>query len=101
MNKYTKIITALIVAVVWMTSISKVRAGESTTLSPRQKGIIPIAAFTASGNLPKLEAALIKGLDAGLTVNEIKEILVHSYAYAGGSSLLHVGKSNFSLPAIR
>ena len=52
-------------------------------LSTQQQSIIPIAAFTASGNLEKLKSALHAGLDAGLTVNEIKEILVHLYAYTG------------------
>ena len=42
-----------------------------------------IAAFTAGGELPRLEQALNQGLNAGLTVNEIKEILVQMYAYAG------------------
>jgi len=45
--------------------------------------MIPIAAFTANGDLEKLRTALNEGLDAGLTVNEIKEVLIHLYAYAG------------------
>lgn len=53
------------------------------TLSTKQQSIIPIAAFTANGDLDKLKTALQEGLAAGLTVNEIKEILVHLYAYAG------------------
>jgi 4-carboxymuconolactone decarboxylase len=52
-------------------------------LSAKQHSIIPIAAFTANGDLEKLRTALHAGLDAGLTVNEIKEILVQMYAYAG------------------
>ena len=52
-------------------------------LSTKQQSIVPIAAFTANGDLDKLRTALNDGLDAGLTVNEIKEILVHLYAYAG------------------
>ena len=52
-------------------------------LSTKQQGIIPIAAFTAIGDLDKLKTALQEGLAAGLTVNEIKEILVHLYAYTG------------------
>ena len=52
-------------------------------LSAQQQRIIPIAAFTANGDLAKLSTALHAGLDAGLTVNEIKEILVQMYAYAG------------------
>jgi 4-carboxymuconolactone decarboxylase len=52
-------------------------------LSAKQRGIIPIAAFTATGDQERLRTALTEGLDAGLTVNEIKEILVQMYAYAG------------------
>ncbi len=52
-------------------------------LSAKQHSIIPIAALTANGDLDKLRPALHAGLDAGLTVNEIKEILVQMYAYAG------------------
>lgn len=52
-------------------------------LTPRQRGIVAISAFTASGALDALEPALHEGLDAGLTVSEIKEVLVQLYAYAG------------------
>jgi 4-carboxymuconolactone decarboxylase len=52
-------------------------------LSTKQQSIIPISAFTAIGDLAKLRTALHDGLDAGLTVNEIKEILAHLYAYTG------------------
>ena len=44
---------------------------------------MPIAAFTAVGQLPQLRKALTDGLDAGLTISEIREILVQLYAYAG------------------
>ncbi|HEY4327178.1 MAG TPA: carboxymuconolactone decarboxylase family protein [Mucilaginibacter sp.] len=53
------------------------------TLDTRQQGIVLISAFTAKGNLAKLKEALNIGLDAGLTVNEIKEVLVQLYAYCG------------------
>lgn len=56
---------------------------DAHTLTARQQGIVPIAAFTANGNLGSLRTALNNGLDAGLTVNEIKEVLVQLYAYAG------------------
>jgi alkylhydroperoxidase/carboxymuconolactone decarboxylase family protein YurZ len=52
-------------------------------LNAKQKAIIPISAFTASGNINKLKTALNEGLDAGMTVNELKEVLVQMYAYAG------------------
>ncbi|MGE4578771.1 MAG: carboxymuconolactone decarboxylase family protein [Desulfuromonadales bacterium] len=53
------------------------------TLDQKQESIMTIAAFTANGDLAKLKASLNEGLDAGLSVNEIKEILVQMYAYAG------------------
>lgn len=52
-------------------------------LTVKQQSIIPIAAHTAKGKLQQLKPALNKGLDAGLTINEIKEVLVHLYAYCG------------------
>lgn len=52
-------------------------------LSPRQQRIVVVAALTAKGDLPNLQPALAQGLDAGLTVNELKEVLVHLYAYCG------------------
>jgi alkylhydroperoxidase/carboxymuconolactone decarboxylase family protein YurZ len=64
-----------------MSEAQKVDAHQA--LSAKQQRIIPIAAFTANGDMDKLKTALHAGLDAGLTVNEIKEILVQMYAYAG------------------
>lgn len=55
----------------------------SETLSARQRAIPLIAAFMATSDMPRLHAALNQGLDAGLTVNEAKEVLVQLYAYAG------------------
>lgn len=52
-------------------------------LDKKEQSIIEISALTAIGDNEKLEIALIKGLDNGLTINEIKEILVQIYAYAG------------------
>lgn len=49
----------------------------------KQQAIIPIAAFSANADLTKLRSALHVGLDFGLTINEIKEILVQLYAYCG------------------
>ncbi|CAL1518859.1 hypothetical protein MMC2321_02604 [Chitinophaga sp. MM2321] len=57
--------------------------GENMTLSAKQQSIIGIAAVTAKGDLAKLKTALNAGLEAGLTVNQIKEVIVHLYAYAG------------------
>jgi 4-carboxymuconolactone decarboxylase len=52
-------------------------------LSAKQQVIVPIAALTAKGDLDALKTAIGEGLDAGLSINEIKEIQIHLYAYAG------------------
>lgn len=56
---------------------------ESHSLNSKQQSVIPIAAFAAKGDLRELKQALNNGLDAGLSINETKEVLVHLYAYAG------------------
>ncbi|HCY42367.1 MAG TPA: carboxymuconolactone decarboxylase [Prolixibacteraceae bacterium] len=53
------------------------------SLTEKQKSIISISALTAKGDLPALKPILNQGLDTGMTVNEIKEVLVHLYAYCG------------------
>jgi 4-carboxymuconolactone decarboxylase len=66
---------------------NNVKANQSTAtesnLSAKEKSIITIASLTAKGDLIRLKSELSKGLEAGLTVNEIKEILIHTYAYCG------------------
>ena len=52
-------------------------------LTPRQQATAAIAAFTAAGHLPQLREALTDGLDAGLSICEINEVLIQMYAYAG------------------
>ncbi|MDC5403383.1 carboxymuconolactone decarboxylase family protein [Acinetobacter baumannii] len=56
---------------------------KSVVLNQKQLSLIPIAAFTARGDIEKLKPALVSGLNSGLTVNEIKEVFAHQYAYAG------------------
>lgn len=53
------------------------------TISKKQQSIVLISAFMAKGDMVKLTKALNQGLDTGLTINEIKEILVQLYAYTG------------------
>lgn len=52
-------------------------------LNDQKQSIVSISALTGKGELQKLKSALNNGLDAGLTVNQIKEVIVHVYAYAG------------------
>lgn len=53
------------------------------SLSDKQQSIVLIASLAAVGNLDRLKVALVGGLEGGMTVNEIKEVLVHIYAYCG------------------
>ncbi|WP_083716524.1 carboxymuconolactone decarboxylase family protein [Pseudacidovorax sp. RU35E] len=59
------------------------REPASQPLSTRQQAIVPIAAFAAAGDMAGLATALNQGLDAGMTVNDAKEVLIQVYAYAG------------------
>ena len=52
-------------------------------LGAKQQSIVSISALMAKGDLSQLQSAFTDGLDAGLTINEIKEVLVHLYAYTG------------------
>ncbi len=52
-------------------------------LSQRQADIASIASYTAVGELDSLYNSLNSSLDNGMTVNEVKEVLVHTYAYCG------------------
>lgn len=52
-------------------------------LDKQQKSIASISALTAKSDWEDLKSELSKGLDNGLTINQIKEELVHLYAYVG------------------
>lgn len=56
---------------------------QNNHLNEKDKSTIAISSFTAQGKLQELKGSLNSGLDSGLTINEIKEILVHTYAYCG------------------
>ena len=76
-------ITVLLSLVGIDNGIARTDMNQQASLTARQQRIAVIFALTAKGNLQKLQPALNGGLDAGLTINEIKEVLVHLYAYCG------------------
>src|SRR5690554_4524894 len=79
----------IIVVVVWLFALNLIPAvsiaqmDTNVSLNEKQQAIVRISALTAKGELTRLEQALEVGMDAGLSVNQIKEVIVHLYAYAG------------------
>ncbi|MFC2507241.1 MAG: carboxymuconolactone decarboxylase family protein [Bacteroides sp.] len=56
---------------------------EKATLTPQQESLAAIACLEAKGDLSRLEQAIERGFDDGLTVSQIKEALCQLYAYTG------------------
>ena len=52
-------------------------------MNSKRQHIAEVATLTGKGDLYKLKTVLIDGLNDGMTVNELKEIMVHAYAYCG------------------
>lgn len=80
--KMAKLLNSFILLFISILSVTEAHAMKSD-FNAREQAIIPIAAHTAAGEIDQLQASLNAGLDAGLTVNEIKEVLVQMYAYTG------------------
>jgi 4-carboxymuconolactone decarboxylase len=74
-----------ILFIVLLLNIKIMHANESidNALNAHQVSLASISALTATGNMTLLKTELNTGLDAGLTINEIKEALVQLYAYCG------------------
>lgn len=79
------IITAMMFCLLMFLTKAKAQqiATINNSLSAKEKSIIAISSLTAKGDLNKLKTELNTGLESGLTINEIKEVLVHLYAYCG------------------
>ena len=80
---YLLVVIVILLQVSPKNSAAQRNSNETQTLGSREQHIVTISSFTAKGNLERLKQALNSGLEAGLTVNEIKEVLVHLYAYCG------------------
>lgn len=52
-------------------------------LSPQEASIAETAALAAVGDLKKLRPAFDRALNSGLSVNELKEVVLQLYAYVG------------------
>lgn len=58
-------------------------AQQKDDLTNKEQSLVIISSLTATGNLEQLKTELAAGLEAGLTINEVKEALVQLYAYCG------------------
>lgn len=83
LNSLSNLKQSILIGLIGVVAQVESSGAENDALPERQQRIVPIAAHTASGNLAGLDVALRKGLDAGLTVVEIREVLEQMYAYAG------------------
>lgn len=73
-----KLLSAALAAICLSNTISAM-----DNLAKKEQNIVRAAAFAAAGNQSGLKNALADGLDAGVSVNEFREILVQVYAYCG------------------
>lgn len=82
-------------AAVWLEPVSDEQYREAVTgsesryaeanhvLTAREQVIVAVASYTGKGDLEHLKLALVEALEAGMTINEINEVLIHAYAYCG------------------
>lgn len=77
------LLTYVTLTAIMMTSFALSFAQSSSALSTKEQSLVTISAFTANGDISRLREALKEGLDVGLSVSEIKEVIVQLYAYAG------------------
>ena len=82
-------------AAVWLSPVSDAQYREATTeaecryaeanrvLTSREQAIVTVASYTGKGDLEHLKLAFAQALEAGMTLNEINEVLIHAYAYCG------------------
>ena len=52
-------------------------------MDSKRQHIAEVATLTSMGDLDKLKTVLTTGLNDGMTVSELKEVMVHTYAYCG------------------
>src|SRR5574337_318542 len=80
---YTRIFLKGIFFLLIILNVNTMNAQTNQDLTAQEQSLVTISALTATGDLDKLKIQLNNGLDAGLTINEIKEALVQLYAYCG------------------
>lgn len=77
-----KIKTIIILVALFLCN-NNMKGQKMETLTMKEQKIVLISASTARGDMQTLEAEANAALDAGLSVNEVKEVLCQLYAYCG------------------
>ena len=72
-----------------------------STLTPKELAIVDLSAATARGDQTALAAALNRGFNAGLTLNEAKELIGQLYAYCGFPRALNAATTLMKVAAER
>ncbi|MCM1322489.1 MAG: carboxymuconolactone decarboxylase family protein [Bacteroides sp.] len=83
MKKNIAILTAVLLAAAAAFAKSPAKKGGSMNLSERKQSVSAVAALSAKGDLAKLKGEVDLALERGLSVNDIGEIFLQLYAYAG------------------
>lgn len=83
MNTKRPIVSIITILILLSAMNAKSNTTQEMSLNVKQQSLVRISSYTAQGKLSELNLALNEGLDAGLTINEIKEVLVQLYAYCG------------------
>ncbi|GAA0886336.1 carboxymuconolactone decarboxylase family protein [Sphingobacterium siyangense subsp. cladoniae] len=73
----------LVLITVVFTTAASAQTKDKQSLNSKEQAIVGISGLAGKGELSKLKDQLNAGLDAGLTINQIKEALMQVYAYAG------------------
>lgn len=77
------IISLFLMCTLYAQQTDTLKVNSRENLNTKEESIVSISALTAKSDYPNLKSAINVGLDAGLTVNEISEIMIHLYAYCG------------------
>lgn len=84
LNTIKRLLVLVLVSPILIVDAQKTDRMENTTLlTVRQLSLAECACIEAQGDMERLDVAIRKALDNGVTVNELKEALSQLYAYTG------------------
>ncbi|MFV0431861.1 MAG: carboxymuconolactone decarboxylase family protein [Alphaproteobacteria bacterium] len=83
LKKYVAIFTSMFAFSQGGIAGANVQTQKLDSLEDKEKSIALIASYGATGSIEPLKDAIKQGLDNELSINQIKEVLVQLYAYAG------------------